>query len=374
MIKSGAVVVFLAFLQFFQPSAFAQQPAPQAPSSSASALIVLPGGTSVQLALTNPLAAASAKVGASVYAQTTFPVVENDRMAIPPGTYLQGQIDSIVRPRMLSPHAQFQFHFTKLIFANGYAIDLENRANLGSSPSGPRADVIPAVATPYVNVSSSSDVLLNTGSPIEMILQVPLRIDAARVGSSQVSNTAQLVTYKSASLCRPIPGSPGTPDTVIPGTPGTAGTPDIVIPGGPGMPDTVIPGTPATPGTPDTVIPGTPGTFGIDCPAPPVVATNTKMEIYKEPFTLAAATQLGGQTLSAGQYEVSWEGPAIVARIKVLQNGNAFLTVPGRIVLLNAKPAGDFIGAHASTDGTLSLRSLRFAGQMFAVYFDSGAP
>ncbi|MGH9709424.1 MAG: hypothetical protein ACRD37_02615, partial [Candidatus Acidiferrales bacterium] len=195
----------------------------------------------------------------------------SNQMAIPQGTYVEGQIDFILRPGFFSPHAQLQFHFTKLIFATGYTIvfpgpqnvtTVKSQATPGASPA-PTYDVIAAVAIPYVQVSSSSDILLDNGSQIEMILQLPLSLNTASVtAAARRSPFAQLTQFKPATLCRPTPGTPGTPDTVIPGTPGTPGTPSTVIPGSPGMPDTIIPGIPATPGTPDTVMPGTPGTPG----------------------------------------------------------------------------------------------------------------
>jgi hypothetical protein len=64
------------------------------------------------LALTSPILAKTAKGGDSVYAQAVFPVAVNNQMAIPPGTYVQGQIDTLTRPGWLSPHAQFHIHLT----------------------------------------------------------------------------------------------------------------------------------------------------------------------------------------------------------------------------------------------------------------------
>jgi hypothetical protein len=158
----------------------------------------------------------------------------------------------------------FRCIFTKIIFANGYTVELAGPQNLSAgqpptspasaepgTPPAPPDDVIAAVGNAYVLVSSQSDVLLDNGSHIDMVFQVPLQLDAANVAAAvRQSSPALLAQLKSATRCRPIPGTPGTPDTVIPGTPGTPGTPPTVIPGGPGMPDIVIPGTPGTPGTP----------------------------------------------------------------------------------------------------------------------------
>ena len=98
----------------------------RAQQTSPKSKIVVPAGISVPLALTEPVLARSAKAGESVYAETAFPVVVNNQMAIPPGTYVQGQIDTLTRPGWLSPHAQFQIHFTKIIFTTGYTVELSD--------------------------------------------------------------------------------------------------------------------------------------------------------------------------------------------------------------------------------------------------------
>jgi hypothetical protein len=44
-----------------------------------------------------------------------------------------------------------------------------------------------------------------------------------------------------------------------------------------------------------------------------------------------------------------------------------------QVVLLNRKSRDDKPETHANSDGSVSLQSLRFAGQTFAPYFDRGA-
>jgi hypothetical protein len=331
--------------------------------------------------------AKTAKAGDGVYAQAAFPVGVNNQMAIPSGTYVQGQIDTLTRPGWLSPHGQLQMHFTKIIFANGYTVELAGPLNVTTgqppaqpasaaveTPPAPADDVIAAVATAYVEVSSSSDVLLDNGSQIEMVVQVPVQLNAANVAAAaRLSNPTLLPYFKSATLCRPFPGTWGTPDTIIPGTPGTPGTPPTVIPGGPGMPDTVIPGTPGTPGTPPTIIPGTLGTPYVPCPYPPVVTPNPKVQSYKESFQINAPVQVSGVQLSAGSYQVTWEGSDPSAQVDILQNGNIIVSVRARVVLLNRKSPADAPGTRTHSDGSVFLQSLRFAGQTFALYFDQGA-
>jgi hypothetical protein len=217
-------------------------------------------------------------------------------------------------------------------------------------------------------VSSASDVLLDNGSQIEMVLQVPLRLNAVKVAAAvRQSKARPPFQFKSATRCRPIPATAGTPDTVIPGTPGT---PPTVIPGGPGMPDTVIPGTP---GTPSTVVPGVAGTPAVPCPGPPVVASNPKPQSYRKPFQIASPLRVSNTLLAVGSYQFAWNGSGPSAQVEVLENGSTVARAPARVVLLTAESRTDKIGTSPNADGSLSLESLRFAGEKLALYFDQGA-
>lgn len=334
--------------------------------------IVVLAGTTVQLAITQPVWAKTAKAGDPIYAETVFPVAVNNQMAIPAGTYVYGQIDSLSRPGLFSPHAQFQIHFTQLVFANGYVAAFGNPANSqdGTQTTQP-SDVLPAVSDPYVDVSFGSDILLDNGTQMEMALQLPLALDGGRVADA-VSSTKPLqpTAFKSATRCRPTagtPGTPGTPDTVIPGSPGT---PETVIPGAPGQPDIVIPGTPATPDTVIPGMPGTPGTPGTSCPGPPVVASSPKAQNYKESFQLTAAASVAGTTLSSGSYQADWTGSGLTIQVVIRQNGKVVATAPARFLILSGKAPANLASTSTNNDGSLSLQSLRFAGQNFALYFD----
>jgi len=354
------------------------QPPPQQPATATNnkpartTVLTVPAGTTVQLAVTQPVLAKSAAAGGQIFAETIFPVTANGHMAIPAGTYVQGQIDSLSRPGVFSPHAQFRMHFTRLIFANGYTFDfsaMQNLTNAQSGSTGYADDVIPAVANVYVDATIRNDVLLDNGTQFDMVLQEPVQLVAGSVRSAvRVSKAPDFSQFKTASMCRPIPATEGTPDTVIPGTPSTPGTPDTVIPGVNGAPDTVIPGIPPSPGTPDTVIPGTPGTPEIPCPGPPIVTDNTKTQ--KQAFNLSVPVQLGGRQLAAGAYQATWKGLGPSVSVQILEKKKTVATMQGRLVLLNRKSPAVAIGTQPDADGLPSLQSLRFTGQSFALYFD----
>jgi len=322
--------------------------------------ITIPAGTKVIAAMTSPVWSKTVKPGDPVYTTTAFPVAIDNQMAIPPGTYAQGTIDAVTKPTRKTNTADFQIHFTALIFANGYTVEL---------PASPPA----ATATVHVQVNYQSDILLDNGSQIEMTLQNPLTLDSANVAVAvRRSKAPPIGPYQSATRCRPIPGTPGTSDTVIPGTPGTPGTPPTVIPGGPGMPDTVIPGSPGTPGTPDTVIPGSPGSPGFVCPGPPIVTSGPGVPFYDhEGFvTFAKKVQVGEKKLKAGAYKIAWAGSGPTVPVKITQKDKEVASVMARVVVLPEKATQDEPVTRKNANGSDSLASLKFAGQAFQLLFD----
>lgn len=78
---------------------------PQAPSASESSgsppsgagRIVIPVGTRIPLVLTHPLNSNSVKTGDAVFAQIATPVVVEDQVAIPAGTFVRGKVESLTR-------------------------------------------------------------------------------------------------------------------------------------------------------------------------------------------------------------------------------------------------------------------------------------
>ena len=63
-------------------------------------------------------------MGDPVYAQTSFPITQNNRIVIPPGTFVQGEIRRVQRPGKVKGRAELQMNFTSMIFPNGYTLML----------------------------------------------------------------------------------------------------------------------------------------------------------------------------------------------------------------------------------------------------------
>ena len=331
-----------------------------ATAPSETATITLPAGTRVTLALTSPIWAKRAKPGDAVYTVTVFPVVSRNSMAIPIGTYVLGEIDAVTKPSWRDARALFQMHFSKIIFSNGYTLELES------------APVQAATATVHAEVTPRNDVLLDNGAQFDMVVQAPLALEAKRIAEA-VRRTRPLPvgSAKSASLCRPIPATPGTSDTVIPGTSGSPGTPDIVIPGAGGMPPTVIPGTPATPGTPPTIFPGSPGTPSVPCPAPgAVIPGPSGPQIHTHIFQITSELTVSGTKLSPESYQVTWLGTDVAVQVDLLRNGKAIVRAAAHIVALPGNSPADKVLTRTNADGSVSIASLEFAGESFALIFD----
>src|SRR4029077_13604777 len=66
----------------------------------------------------------SAKVGDSIYLQTSFPITQNNRIVIPVGSYLRGELLESKRPGKVKGKGAFRLRLDTLILPNGYTVSL----------------------------------------------------------------------------------------------------------------------------------------------------------------------------------------------------------------------------------------------------------
>jgi len=114
------------------PPAVAPKPAAQ-PAGSGEKIIV-PSGTRVGVVLQNGISTRSAKAGDSVYLQTSFPITQNNRIVIPVGSYLRGELLEAKRPGRIKGRGEFRMRLDTLILPTGYTVNL--RAAPRSADSG----------------------------------------------------------------------------------------------------------------------------------------------------------------------------------------------------------------------------------------------
>src|SRR5581483_6842513 len=106
----------------------------QAPHSDANT-ITIPAGTKIPIALKNTISTKANHEGDPIYAESTFPVVVNDKIIVPAGTYVQGKIGSIKPAGHIKGRAEVLIHFTTLIYPSGYTVLLP-----GSIENAPGVD------------------------------------------------------------------------------------------------------------------------------------------------------------------------------------------------------------------------------------------
>src|ERR1700730_4393695 len=139
IIKCAGMTLVCALIPI-APRIFAQQPerpqtsqppavGPVARSSisrhsGTSERITVPAGTRLAVVLENGISTRDAKAGDSVYLRTSFPITQNNRIVIPIGSYVRGELLDSKRPGRIKGRGEFRMRLTTLIFPNGYTVDL----------------------------------------------------------------------------------------------------------------------------------------------------------------------------------------------------------------------------------------------------------
>ncbi len=115
----------LAVLSLAAASAFAQESATPAPAEAPATEKTYPVavGTKVLLSMVNSVSTKNSVAGDRVYLETTFPVVIDNRIVIPAGSYVMGTITSTKRPGKVKGKGEFFLRFDSLMLPNGVTRD-----------------------------------------------------------------------------------------------------------------------------------------------------------------------------------------------------------------------------------------------------------
>jgi len=109
-----------------QPAAEPVTAAPQSADAAAKPApknYVVPSGTRLPLILHNAVTTRNAKPGDPVYLETLFPVVIDNHILIPAGSYVQGEIVEAKRPGKVKGTGEIRLRLNSMILPNGYAVD-----------------------------------------------------------------------------------------------------------------------------------------------------------------------------------------------------------------------------------------------------------
>ncbi len=86
---------------------------------------VVPSGTRLPLVLHNSITTRNAQPGDPLYFETVFPVVLNDRILVPAGSYVQGEVLEAKRPGRVKGRGEVRIRLTTMILPNGYTVKFD---------------------------------------------------------------------------------------------------------------------------------------------------------------------------------------------------------------------------------------------------------
>jgi type IV secretion system protein VirB10 len=229
---------------------------PQAPPAPADTpgkrTYTVPAGTKVLLQLRSAINTKSAKPGDGIYLASTFPVVVGTRVMIPAGVYVQGVVDRVARAGRVKGRAQLDLHFTSIIFPNGTVVEIPGIINslpgakdrtvkgeegtveqdsnkgrdvaraaeiglegagvgtIGGATAGHPLEGAAigglggvAVGTVVALFTRGDDINIESGTPVEMVLQRPLVLEDENIGGVGQPGTAPALV-PAANQPRPI--------------------------------------------------------------------------------------------------------------------------------------------------------------------------
>jgi hypothetical protein len=93
--------------------------------SQPSQQIVVPAGTRLPLALRNGINTRTAKAGDSVYFETIYPIAQNNRIVLPMGSFLRGELLQSKRPGFVKGRGEIRMALYQITLPNGYTLPLE---------------------------------------------------------------------------------------------------------------------------------------------------------------------------------------------------------------------------------------------------------
>jgi hypothetical protein len=219
---------FAAFTFSMALLAQTENSAPEAPAN----FVVAPG-TRIPLSLINSVSTKTAAEGDRIYLETAFPILVEQRIVIPPGSYVAGTVTAVKRPGRIKGRGELYIRFDSLTFANGTTRDFRSRvgaidgsateeldqaegrirsggnkggdaqrvgegaaagASVGAISGsiagragmgvGVGAAAGAAAALMGVMLTRGPDAVLSKGSTIEMVLDRPLTYEAAELDTS----------------------------------------------------------------------------------------------------------------------------------------------------------------------------------------------
>ncbi|HEV2423982.1 MAG TPA: hypothetical protein VGZ29_04045 [Terriglobia bacterium] len=107
-------------------SAAAPVPAAASAADATAGKLTIPRNTTIALELRNTINSRTAQPGQAVYCTTIYPVVVNNRIVIPVGSYARGKLTEVKRPGRVKGKAELALVFTEITLPNGVTKSLRS--------------------------------------------------------------------------------------------------------------------------------------------------------------------------------------------------------------------------------------------------------
>ena len=101
------------------------------PAGEVKAILVVPAGTVIPVNLTSRISTKHAREGDGIYAQTAVPIVVNDQIVIPAGSFVRGKVGHVEQPGRVKGRAELTFSFQQITLPTGASIEIY--ASLGGT-------------------------------------------------------------------------------------------------------------------------------------------------------------------------------------------------------------------------------------------------
>jgi len=122
------------------PSPVSLTPRTASSPASTGAQVIVPTGTRIGVILENGISTATAKPGDSVYFRTSFPITINNKVVVPVGSYLRGEVTEAKRPGRVKGRGELRMRLNSMVFPNGYTVDLNAEPHSTDSGSATKTD------------------------------------------------------------------------------------------------------------------------------------------------------------------------------------------------------------------------------------------
>lgn len=97
-----------------------------------------------------------------------------------------------------------------------------------------------------------------------------------------------------------------------------------------------------------------------------VVATSA-LAANSGSMEISSAAMVNGKQLSAGAYQLKWDGSSPEVQVNILKGRTVVATVPARLIDLKQSPSANAVVMTKNADGSRSVSEVRFGGKKYAL-------